>query len=305
MPHHIPFWILFNLFVIAMLALDLGVFHKKDHVIKVKEALAWTVFWITLAALFNLGLYLFRGPEKALEFTTGYLIEYSLSVDNLFIFLLIFNYFRVPHQYQYKVLFWGILGAIVSRIIFIVTGVALVEKFHWLFYLFGAFLVFTGIKMIFHKGEEIHPEENPVIILFKKFIPLVHHYEGGKFLWKKDLKTYATPLLLVLVFIDVMDIIFATDSIPAIFSITLDPVIVYSSNIFAILGLRSLYFALHGLMQLFHYLHYGLAVILTFVGVKMLIANFYDIPIVFALGFILLILALSIIASILWPKKEI
>ena len=298
------FWILFNAFVVIMLVLDLGVFHKKDHVIKIKEALAWTIFWITLAVLFNVGIYFFRGPEKALEFTAGYLIEYSLSVDNLFIFLLIFTYFRVPHQYEYKVLFWGILGAIVCRILFIVLGVALVSKFQWLLLVFGAFLVFTGIKMILHKGEEIHPEKNPIVILFQKFIPLVHHYEGGKFFVKTHGKWFATPLLLVLVFIDVMDIIFAVDSIPAIFSITLDPMIVYSSNIFAVLGLRSLYFALAGLMQLFHYLHYGLAVILSFVGVKMLIHDWYHMPVVLALGFIVLVLALSIIASILWPKKE-
>ncbi|MBI4971073.1 MAG: TerC family protein [Candidatus Omnitrophica bacterium] len=304
MPNHLYFWIFFNLFVVVMLFLDLFVFHKKDHAIKIREALAWTVFWITLAALFNLGVYFFQGPHKALEFTTGYLIEYSLSVDNLFVFLLIFNYFRVPHHYQYKVLFWGILGAVVSRIIFIILGVALIERFHWILYLFGAFLIFTGIKMLVHKGEEIHPENNPVIKITQKVIPLVHHYEDGKFFIKSHGKWFATPLLVVLIFIDVMDIVFATDSIPAIFSITLDPVIVYSSNIFAVLGLRSLYFALHGMMQLFHYLHYGIALILAFVGVKILIQDLYDMPEIYALAFIVIVLALSVIASILWPKKE-
>ena len=245
-----------------------------------------------------------EGPQKALEFTTGYLIEYSLSVDNLFLFLLIFSYFKVPHQYEHKVLFWGIIGAVVFRILFIVLGVALISKFQWVMYVFGAFLVFTGIKMAFHKGEEIHPENNPIVKLFQKFIPMVHHYEGGKFLWKKAGKTYATPLLLALVFIELNDVIFAIDSIPAIFSITLDPFIVYSSNIFAILGLRSLYFALSGLMQVFHYLHYGLSVILAFIGTKMLIHDFYHMPVVIALGFIIVVLAFSVIASILWPKKE-
>ncbi|MBI4399091.1 MAG: TerC family protein [Candidatus Omnitrophica bacterium] len=301
---HLGFWIGFNVFVAAMLALDLFVFHRKDHVIKIREALAWTVFWVMLALLFNLGVYFFKGSHKALEFTTGYLLEYSLSVDNLFLFLLIFNYFKVPREYEHKVLFWGIIGAIACRILFIVLGVALIKKFGWIMYLFGAFLVFTGVKMVLHKGEEIHPEQNPLIKLFQKVVPLVHHYEDGKFLWKRAGKIYATPLLLVLVVIDVMDIVFAVDSIPAIFSITLDPVIVYSSNIFAVLGLRSLYFALSGLMQVFHYLHYGLATILTFVGVKMLLHDAYHMPIVIALGFIIVVLAFSIIASILWPKKE-
>ncbi len=304
MSENIWVWVGFNAFVVIMLALDLFVFHKKDHVIKIKEALAWTVFWITLAILFNILIFAVEGPQKALEFTTGYLIEYSLSVDNLFLFLLIFTYFKVPHQYEHKVLFWGIIGAIVFRILFILLGVALISKFDWIFYVFGAFLVFTGIKMAFHKGEEIHPENNPVVKLFQKFIPLVHHYEGGKFIWKKAGKNYATPLLLTLVFIEMNDVIFAIDSIPAIFSITLDPFIVYSSNIFAILGLRSLYFALSGLMELFHYLHYGLATILAFIGVKMLIHDFYHMPVIYALGFIVVVLSLSVIASILWSKKE-
>ena len=297
------FWLFFNIFVVAMLVLDLGVFHRHDRHIKIHESLLWTLFWIFLAFLFGLGIYFFLGPQKALEFTAGYLVEYSLSVDNLFVFLLIFSYFRVPHQYQYKVLFWGILGAIVSRLAFIVVGTALLRQFHWLIYGFGAFLVFTGIKMISHKGEEIHPEHNPVMRLLEKIIPVLHHYESGKFFIRKDMRLYATTLFVVLVFVDVMDIIFAVDSIPAIFSITLDPVIVYSSNVFAILGLRSLYFSLHGLMQLFHYLHYGLAVILAFVGVKMLLEGCCHIPIVFALGVIATILFVSIVASIVWPKK--
>lgn len=303
MSNPVLFWIAFNIFILLMLVLDLGVFHRKAHAIKIREALLWTTFWISLALLFNVGVYFVRGPVKALEFFTGYLIEYSLSVDNLFVFLLIFNYFKVPHHYQYNVLFWGIIGAVIARLAFIVLGVALIHWFHWILYVFGAFLIVTGIKMATHRGEEIHPENNPVLIVLKKIMPVTHHYEKGKFFVKTDRRFFATPLFVTLVFIDIMDVVFAVDSIPAIFSITLDPMIVYSSNVFAILGLRSLYFALSGMIQLFHFLHYGLAIILTFVGVKMLIADFYKIPVPIALGTIALVLLLSMLASVIWPRE--
>ncbi len=286
-----------------MLALDLGVFHRKAHVIKMKEALLLSAFWIALALLFNVGVYFVAGPHKAFEFLTGYLIEKSLSVDNLFVFLLIFNYFKVPHVYQHKALFWGILGAIVLRGVFIAAGVTLIHKFHWVIYIFGVFLVYTGVKLAFEKDKEPEPEKNPVIKFFRRIMPVTDHYEEAKFVIKENGKWVATPLFLVLNVINVTDVIFAMDSIPAVLAITLDPFIVYASNIFAILGLRALYFAIAGVMRLFHHLHYGLSVILAFVGVKMLVADFYHIPIGAALGVIAGVLALSIIASLIWPRK--
>jgi tellurite resistance protein TerC len=297
-------WIGFNLFVVAMLALDLGVFHKKAHVIKIKEALLLSAFWIALALLFNVGVYFVEGKQKALEFLTGYLIEKSLSVDNLFVFLLIFNFFKVPHIHQHKALFWGILGAILLRGFFILTGVALVEKFHWLLYLFGAFLIYTGIKLAFEKDKEVHPEKSLVTKLFRRMVPVTNEFHEDKFFIKIDGKWFATPLFLVLNVINVTDVIFAMDSIPAIFAITLDPFIVYASNIFAILGLRALYFAISGVMRLFHHLHYGLSFILSFVGLKMLVADLYHIPIGAALGVIAGVLVLSVIASLVWPRKH-
>ncbi len=295
-------WGGFNLFVLAMLALDLCVFHRKAHVIKVKEALILSAFWIALALVFNAGIYFVSGPQKALEFLTGYLIEKSLSVDNLFVFLLIFSYFKVPAMYQHKTLFWGILGAIVLRGIFIATGVTLIHKFHWIIYVFGAFLVYTGIKMAFEKDKEMHPEDNPVIKLFRRIMPVSDHFEGDKFFTRINGVLFATPLFLVLNVINITDVIFAMDSIPAILAITHDPFIVYASNIFAILGLRALYFAIAGVMRLFHHLHYGLSFILAFVGVKMLLADFYHIPVGAALGVIAGVLVLSVIASMIWPK---
>ncbi|KPK99298.1 MAG: hypothetical protein AMJ91_08295, partial [candidate division Zixibacteria bacterium SM23_73_3] len=285
-------------------ALDLGVFHRKAHVIKIKEALAWSAFWITLALLFNLGIYFWRGPETALEFLTGYLIEKSLSLDNLFVFLLIFSYFRVPSLYQHKVLFWGIIGALIMRAVFIFTGIALVQKFHWVIYIFGAFLILSGIKMGLQKGKEIHPERNPVLRLFRRFMPVTDGYEDSKFFIKRAGRYLATPLFIVLLVVETTDVIFAVDSIPAILAITLDPFIVYTSNVFAILGLRALYFALAGLMRLFHYLHYGLSAILVFVGVKMLLVDVYKIPVAIALGVVASILLISVIASIIRPRKE-
>lgn len=303
MTNQILFWVIFNLFVLAMLILDLKVFHRKAHAVKIKEALVWTAIWITLALLFNVGIYFWRGPEKALEFLTGYLIEKSLSVDNIFVFLLIFSYFQVSPLYQHKVLFWGIFGALVLRAIFIVAGIALIEKFHWVIYIFGVFLIFIGIKMAVQKEKKIHPEKNPVFRLFKRFVPILDDYEGDRFFVKKKRDFFATPLAVVLLVVESTDIIFAVDSIPAILAITSDPFIVYTSNIFAILGLRALYFAFSGLMKLFHYLHYGLAIILVFVGIKMLLADFYKIPVEMALGVIAIILFFSVLASLLWPRK--
>lgn len=303
MSTRILIWIGFNIFVILMLALDLGVFHRKVHVIKIKEALLWSGFWIALALLFNLGIYFWRGPEAALEFLTGYLIEKSLSVDNLFVFLLIFSYFDVPPLYQHKVLFWGILGALIMRAIFIAAGITLIQAFHWIIYLFGIFLIFTGIKIALHKEREIHPERNPVIRIFRRLMPVSDQYEGGQFIVKKGRQYLFTPLFLVLLMIETTDVIFAVDSIPAILAITMDPFIVYTSNVFAILGLRALYFALAGMMRLFHHLHYGLSAILVLVGIKMLLADIYKIPTGIALGLIAVILLTSIVASVLRPRK--
>ena len=287
-----------------MLTLDLTVFHRKAHTIKFKEAVAWSIFWISLAAIFAVIVYFWRGKATSLDFVTGYLIEESLSVDNLFVFLLIFKFFKVPGHFQHKVLFWGIIGALVMRFIFIFAGVALINRFHWIIYVFGAFLVYTGIKLFKQTDSDVRPEQNPVLKAFRKFMPVTKDYVGGKF-FVRDQGLYATPLFLVLLVIETTDVVFAADSIPAILAITRDPFIVYTSNVFAILGLRSLYFALAGMMELFHYLHYGLAVILTFIGVKMLISNFVHLPTVIALGVVAGVLLLSVGASLMWPKKAV
>ena len=292
-------WIGFTVFVLAMLALDLGVFHRKAHEVRVREALIWTAVWISLALVFNLGVYFWFGSERALEFLTGYVIEKALSVDNIFVFIVIFSVFAVPAQLQHRVLFWGIIGALVLRAIFILLGAALLSRFHWIGYLFGAFLVFTGIKLLVQRSGEVHPERNPLFRLFRRFVPSVADYRGGKFTVVEAGKRYATPLLLVLVAIEATDIVFAVDSIPAIFAVTTDPFIVFTSNIFAILGLRALYFALAGMMGKFHYLKVGLSLVLVFVGVKMLLAGIYKIPIVVSLGVIVAVLGGSIIASLL------
>lgn len=298
-------WILFNLFILLMLAADLGVFHKKAHTMRIKEALWLSLFWITLALIFNAGVYYFMGSQTAIEFFTGYVIEKSLSVDNLFIFLMIFSYFKVPKEYQHKILFWGILGALIMRAIFILSGIALIQKFHWIIYIFGAFLIFTGIKMALEKEKEIHPEKNPVLRLFKRFFPVTTDFEGARFFKRINGKVYATSFFVVLLVIETTDLVFAVDSIPAILAITRDAFIVYTSNVFAILGLRALYFALAGVVDLFHYLNYGLAFILSFVGVKMLISDIYKLPTWVALSVVALVLLISIIASIVWPKKDI
>jgi len=300
-----PIWVLFNILIILLLALDLGVMQRRSHEIKVKEALLLSAFWITLALIFNLAIYFWLGPKAAIEYLTGYLIEKSLSVDNLFVFLMIFTYFRVPKKYQHKILFWGILGALIMRFIFIMAGVSLIHRFHWAIYILGGFLVLTGIKMAMQKGEpEIHPDKNPVLRLFRKIMPVTKRYHHDQFFVRVIGKTLATPMLVVLLVIETTDVLFAVDSIPAILGITLNTFIVYSSNVFAILGLRALFFALAGIMELFHYLHYGLSVILVFVGVKMLIADLYRIPTGTSLGVVALLLTVSIILSISFPDKE-
>jgi tellurite resistance protein TerC len=296
-------WVLFGLFVLIMLVLDLGVFHRHSHEVTVKEALIWSGVWITLALLFNVGVYLWHGPQTALEFLAGYLLEESLSVDNLFVFLLVFSYFQVPAQYQHKVLFWGILGALLMRAMFIIAGVTLVQKLHWIIYVFGAFLIVTGSKMATGKDKQIEPEKNLVLRLCRRLLPVIQHYEDGKFFVRREGRRFATPLFVVLLLIETMDIVFAIDSVPAILAISLDPFVVYTSNVFAILGLRALYFALAGVMQLFHYLHYGLSGILVFVGVKMLLADIYKIPTGVALGVVAGFLLLSVLASLIWPRK--
>lgn len=282
-----------------MLALDLGVFNKRDHKVPLKEALLYSGLWITLALLFDVFVYFEFGKTKALEFITGYVIEYSLSVDNIFVFILIFTYFAVPSSSQHKVLFWGIIGALVMRGIFIFAGVALINRFHWIILIFGGFLVFTGIKMLFQKEQEVHPEKNPVVKFFRKILPVTTETHGSKLFIRKDHKTFATPLFLVLLVIESSDLIFAVDSIPAILAVSKDTFIVYTSNIFAILGLRSLYFAVSGIMGYFRYLKVGLSFILTFVGLKML-ASFihFEIPILLSLSIIIGILLLSILASV-------
>ncbi|WP_276497557.1 TerC family protein [Pontibacter litorisediminis] len=300
----IYFWIIFNAFVIVLLVLDLFVFHRKEHEVKIKEALLTSLFWILLALGFNVLIYFWKGQQPAMEFLTGYLIEKSLSVDNLFVFILIFNYFKVPLKYQHNLLFWGVFGALVLRAIFILVGVALIAKFHFLIYILGAFLVYTGIKMAFTKDNDVDPQNNPLVKWASKHLRITKMAVGGKFFTKVDGKWYATPLFLVLIMIESTDVVFAADSIPAILAISKDPFIVYTSNVFALLGLRALYFALAGIMQLFHYLHYGLSLILAFIGVKLLLSDLYHIDMRYALIAVGAILAISIIASLLFPKKE-
>jgi tellurite resistance protein TerC len=298
-------WAGFNLFVLGMLALDLGVFHKRSEEITVKNALGWTAVWITLAMCFNFFIYSYFGKQQAIEFFTGYIIEKSLSVDNIFVIIMIFSYFQVPPSYQHKVLFWGILGALVMRVIFIFAGIELIHRFHWLIYIFGGFLIITGIRMVIARETEIHPEKNPLVRLFRKIFPVTTSFEGDNFFVRLNGKLWATPLFVVVILIETTDLIFAVDSIPAILAITEDPFIVYTSNVFAILGLRSLYFALSGIEKYFHYLKYGLATILVFVGVKMCIADYYKIPIELSLGIIVSVLIISILASVIFPKKKL
>jgi tellurite resistance protein TerC len=303
-PERLILWIVFNVFVLGLLALDLGILHRKAHAVSIKEASIWSAVWILLALIFNLGVYLVWGQEKALEFLTGYVIEKSLSVDNLFVFLMIFQYFATPAVYQHRILFWGIVGALFMRAIFIATGAALLENFHWMIYIFGAFLIVTGIKMLLQGDEKLEPNKNPVVRLFQRCIPIINEYQGQHFFKRKDGKIHATLLMLVLVVVETTDVIFAVDSIPAIFAITRDPFIVYTSNVFAILGLRALYFMLAGVMEKFIYLKVGLSFVLCFVGAKMLIVDFYKIPIGVSLGVIGGILILSVVVSLLARRKE-
>ncbi|MGB8771858.1 MAG: TerC family protein [Candidatus Korobacteraceae bacterium] len=314
MPSNWLFWVLFNLFVLGLLALDLGVFNRKKHVVGFGEAIGWTMVWISLAAGFAVLIYFFGhtmvgGParpnsELSLEFIAGYLIEQSLSVDNLFVFLLIFRYFRVPRHFQHEVLFWGILGALVMRAVFIFAGITLLNRFHWFIYIFGAILIYSGFKLLGQKDAEIKPEANLVLRGFRKLFPLTKDYEGSKFFVRRGLVRYATPLAVVLIVVETTDLLFATDSIPAVLAVTREPFIVYTSNVFAILGLRSLYFALAGMIEVFHFLHYGLSVILIFIGVKMLASNYLQIPIGIALGVVGGVLLLSISLSLLFPKRK-
>ncbi len=297
-------WIGFIAFIILLLVVDLGVFHRKSHEVKIKEALIWTGVWILLALIFNYGVYVFMGKEKAVEFLAGYLIEKSLSIDNLFVFIMLFTFFDVKPQYQHKVLFWGIIGALIMRAIFIFSGVILISKFHWIIYIFGAFLIFTGIKMLVQKDEKVSPDKNPLVRLFKKLFPVTETMHGDKFFVKINAKTVATPLFIVLLVVEFTDLIFAVDSIPAILAISNDSFIIFTSNVFAILGLRALYFALAGITKLFHYLKYALSAILVFVGIKMLIVDLYKIPVTYSLFAIVAMLLIAILFSYILPKKE-
>jgi tellurite resistance protein TerC len=314
MEESIWLWVGFNVFVLFLLALDLGVFHRKAHAVSMKEALTWSIVWITLSLLFNLVIYLFwdkmvpnssyTNGEAALAFLTGYLIEKSLSVDNIFVFILIFSYFAVPDQYQHRVLFWGILGALIMRGTLILVGSVLLETFHWIIYVFGAFLIFTGIRMARKQEEELNPDENPVVKFFRRFIPVTENFEGDKFFIRRAGRLFATPLFLVLLVVESTDLVFAVDSIPAIFAVTRDPFIVYTSNVFAILGLRALYFLLANVMHQFEYLKLGLAVVLTFIGVKMVIIDLYKIPVGVSLAVVASVLTISIIASLIKSRRD-
>jgi len=304
MSSEMYFWIGFHALVFVMLALDLGIFNRKSHTVGMKEALGWSAVWIIISQLFNIFIYRSYGSEAAVEFLTGYILELSLSVDNLFVFLLLFSYFKVPSEYQHKVLFWGILGAQLMRAFFIAIGTALIAQFHWVLYIFGAFLVYTGLRMAFDKGDEVDPESNLVLKLFRKVFPISPEYHGSNFFVNIDGKKHATILFVVLLIVEATDLVFAVDSIPAVFAVTRNPLIVYTSNIFAILGLRSMYFALAGIMNLFHYLKIGLAFILSFIGIKMLIADFYHMPTAIALGVVAGVLTISVVASMIWPETN-
>ncbi|HEU4477852.1 MAG TPA: TerC family protein [Pyrinomonadaceae bacterium] len=298
-------WIGFSFFILTMLSLDLGLFNRKAHTIRYREAWIWTAAWVTLAMIFAGLVFHYQGSQRGFEFLTGYLIELSLSVDNLFVFLLIFSYFKVPARFQHRVLFWGVMGALIMRLTMIFIGAALIERFHWIIYIFGGFLIYTGIKMFRQEEIEIHPDKNPVVRLVTRFFPITHHYDEEKFFTKQNGKRVGTLLLLVLVVVEVTDLVFAVDSIPAIFAITTNTFIVYTSNVFAILGLRSMYFLLAGVVEKFVYLRTGLAIVLTFIGAKMLLgATGFHIPIKFSLVFVALVLVGSVVVSLLFPPKS-
>jgi tellurite resistance protein TerC len=297
-------WGVFLGIVFGLLALDLGVFHRKEHRVGIREAIVWSIVWTVLALIFNYWIYREYGAQLGLEFLTAYVIERSLSFDNIFVFIVIFNYFAVPAQYQHRVLFWGILGALVSRGLFIALGAALIARFDWLIFVFGGFLVYTGIKILRQQDTEIHPEQNPVVRLFQRLVPLTARYHGKHFFVREAGRLVATPLMLVLVVVEATDVVFAVDSIPAVFGVTKDPFIVFTSNIFAILGLRALYFLLAGLMHKFVYLSYGLGLVLVFVGAKMLLHEWIHIPVEWSLGVVGLLLAAAICFSLLRPGVE-
>jgi tellurite resistance protein TerC len=305
MATNIWFWVGFITFVLAMLALDLGVFHRKAHEVRPREAGAWVAVWVSLAMVFAAGLWYFEGSAIALTFITGYVIEESLSVDNLFVMVVIFNYFAVPAASQHRVLFYGILGALIMRGLFIGLGAVLLARFEWILYVFGAMLLFTGIRMMFKHDEQFEGDKNPIVRLVRRWVPMTTRYDGSKFTVIENGKRVATPLLLVLILVEFTDLIFAVDSIPAIFGITRDPFIVFTSNIFALLGLRSMYFLLAAVIEKFYLLKYGLALILSFIGVKMLGESFFHIDILVSLGVVLGTLAVSILASLRWPAPEI
>lgn len=296
-------WVAFLAFVVGLLALDLGVFHRRAHTIHPREALGWSVFWILLALAFNLLVWRWFGPERGLEFLTGYLIEKALSVDNIFVFLVIFSYFAVPPAFQHRVLFWGIVGAIVTRMAFILAGAALLGAFHWIIYVFGLLLVVTGLRML-RGAEEVHPERNRLVALARRYLPVVPAYRGAAFFVREGGRQAATPLFLALLTVEATDIVFAVDSIPAIFAITRDPFIVFTSNLFAILGLRALYFLLAGILHRFHYLKVGLSLVLVFVGLKMLVSEVLTVPIGVSLTVVALLIGGSVVASLVAPAPE-
>lgn len=296
-------WGIFILFVLFMLLIDLGIFHRKAHELSIREAAIWSIVWVIVSLLVNLVILIWQGEKKALEFFTGYLVEKSLSADNVFVFAVIFGYFAVPPKYRHRVLFWGILGAIIMRLLFILAGAALLKKFHWIAYIFGIIVIVSGIKLLRRGEHRFDPERNPVLRMARRFLPITQAYHEGHFFIRQNGRILATPLLITLIAVETTDIVFAVDSIPAIFAITRDPFIVFTSNICAILGLRALYFLLEGLMRMFRYLDEGLAVILVFIGIKMLVSEFYEIPVEIALGFVFVVLSISVGFSI-WAEKR-
>lgn len=302
--NEILLFVLFNLFIVAMLVLDLGVFHRKAHAVTIREAVVWSIVWLVLALVFNAGVFIVAGRTPGLEFFAGYLIERALSFDNIFVFLIILSYFGVPPHLQHRVLFWGIIGALITRSAFIAAGAALISRFDWILYVFGAILIYSGAKMMFEKGTEVHPERNVIIRFAQKILPFTNNYGSGTFTVRNAGTLLFTPLLLVILAVETTDIIFAVDSIPAVFGVTRDPFIAYSSNIFAILGLRATYFLLSGVMDSFYYLTHGLSLVLVFIGVKMLLGVFIHIPIAVSLAVVIAILAIAVVASIMRNRRQ-